>query len=153
MQALPHHYAVTATVSPGSHIDLTTAGVPSLPSDAPPEFDGPDGFWSPESMLVGAVADCVAITFRGVARASKLAWHAMTCDVVGTLDKVDGVTKFTEVRIRARVTLEDAADQPLAERVLDKAKRSCLITNSMTAAVSLDAAFEIRRIVAHERSA
>ena len=153
MQPLPHQYSVNATVLPGACVDLTTDGAQPLPSDAPPEFDGPAGLWSPETLLVGAVADCFAVTFRGVARASQLIWHGMTCDVVGTLNKVDGVMKFTDVELRVRLVLSEPDDRPLAERVLDKAKRSCLITNSMTAQVRLTATIEARTIGAYGRTA
>lgn len=142
MQPLPHRYAVTTAASSGDRIVLETAGAPSLSTAAPAEFDGPGDAWSPETLLVGAVADCFAITFRGVARASKLAWREMACDVTGTLDRVDGAMRFTRVDIDVRLALAADADRPLADRVLDKVKRSCLITNSLNAEIRLSAAIE-----------
>ena len=147
MQPLPHRYLVTAIPGPAHDVCLTTPGVQPLPTAAPVEFDGPGEAWSPETLLVGAAADCFAITFRGVARASRLAWTEMTCDVAGTLDRVDGVMRFIRVDIHARLTLPEGTSEALAGRVLDKAKRNCLITSSLNADVHLQTSIEIGSLV------
>jgi hypothetical protein len=36
---------------------------------------------------VAAVADCFALTFRAVAKASQLQWTKLLCDADGTLDR------------------------------------------------------------------
>lgn len=144
MQPLPHHYVVTAVPDPAQDVYLTTPGVLPLTTAAPREFDGPGDSWSPETLLVGAVADCFAITFRGVAKASQLTWAACTCEVAGTLDRVDGVMRFTRIDIHAHLTVMDGAAEALALRVLDKAKRTCLITNSLAAEVHLQTTLDIR---------
>ncbi|MDR1989926.1 MAG: OsmC family protein [Acidobacteriaceae bacterium] len=138
MLPLPHHYVVTAIPVVGE-IHLISEGLSPLSTEAPVEFDGPGGLWSPETMLVGAAADCFAITFRGVARASHLEWLDMRCAATGTLDRVDGVMRFTTIELHVHLTLAEGIDHGLAHRVLDKAKRSCLITNSMNAEVRLEA--------------
>ena len=143
MQPLPHRYVVTAVPDPAHHVSLTTRGVLPLATSAPVEFDGPGDAWSPETLLVGAAADCFAITFRGVAKASHLTWTAMSCDVEGTLDRVDGVMRFTRIDVRARVAVPDGTSEALACRVLDKAKRNCLITNSLSADVHLQTTIDI----------
>jgi peroxiredoxin-like protein len=137
MQPLPHRYVVTAVPDPAHDVHLTTPGVLPLATAAPLEFDGPGGSWSPETLLVGAAADCYAITFRGVARASRLTWTGMTCEVAGTLDRVDGVMRFSRLDVHARLTVPEGTSEALACRVLEKAKRNCLITNSLTADVHL----------------
>jgi peroxiredoxin-like protein len=142
MQPLPHCYVVTAVPDPAFHVLLTTPGALPLATAAPVEFDGPGDSWSPETLLVGAAADCFAITFRGVAKASQLRWTGMTCEVAGTLDRIDGVMRFSRIDIHARLTVPDGTSEALASRVLDKAKRSCLITNSLTADVQLHATVE-----------
>ena len=74
MQEFPHHYRVIAEGSADGDVEMTANGLQSLRSAPPAEFGGPGDRWSPETFLVGAVADCFVLTFRGVARASKLAW-------------------------------------------------------------------------------
>ena len=144
MKDFPHHYSVQASAGAEADVPLTAVGIPALATASPAEFGGPGDRWSPETLLVGAAADCFAITFRGVARASGLTWTALTCEVAGTLDRVDGALRFTTIDVHARLAVPDDTSDALARRVLDKAKRSCLITNSLTADVQLRTTIETR---------
>ena len=95
MQVLPHRYRVKGAGGVTGDVELTSERLTMLRSASPAEFDGPDDRWSPETFLVGAVADCFILTFRAVAKASKLSWISLACDVTGTLNRVDRVTQFT----------------------------------------------------------
>ena len=138
MHPLPHHYRVTATASQNGDIPVTSAGLPPLATAAPIEFDGPGGRWSPEELLVAAVADCFALTFRGIARASKFEWTHLRCDVTGTLERIDRVTQFTRIDLTAHVQIPDAAHEDQARRIAIKAEETCLITRSLKAGVFLE---------------
>src|SRR4249920_594878 len=95
MQAFPHHYTVEASGSGTGDVELTADGLPTLRSVSPIPFDGPGDRWSPETLLVAAVGDCLILTFCAVARASQLAWIDLTCEATGTLDRVERATQFT----------------------------------------------------------
>jgi organic hydroperoxide reductase OsmC/OhrA len=143
MKNLPHHYAVAATAGTEGNVDLTSPGLTRIDSAPPAEFGGPGDRWSPETLLVAAVADCFILTFRAIARASKLDWVSLSCDVDGALDRVDNVTRFTEFRLRAVLDAPPGTDEQKALRLLEKSERSCLITNSLTAENHLDAEVRI----------
>ena len=139
MQNFPHHYDVVASAVPDGDVHLASDGVPLLTTASPRAFDGPGDRWSPETLLIGAVADCFILTFRAVARASKLPWHALDCEAKGTLDRVDGVTRFTEVHVRASLSVPAGVDEALAARLLTKAEERCLVSRSLNASIHLDA--------------
>ena len=122
---------------------MTADRLTMLRSASPAEFDGPGDRWSPETFLVGAVADCFILTFRAVAHASKLSWISLDCDVTGTLDRVDRVTQFTAFDMTAHLVVPVGVDADVARHALEKAERSCLISNSLKANVVLDATVEI----------
>ena len=140
MQNLPHHYAVAATASTEGNVDLTSPGLERIESAAPAEFGGPGNHWSPETLLVASVADCFILSFKAIARASKMDWLSLSCDVEGILDRVDRVTQFTEFRLRVVLVVPEGTDEQKAMRLLDKSERSCLITNSLSSEMHLDAA-------------
>ena len=142
MQDFPHRYAVTALAQTEGEVQLESERVPSLMTAPPAEFGGPGDQWSPETLLVAAVADCFALSFRAIARASKLPWLSLECAVEGTLDRVERVTQFTEIRVRATLRVPSDTDEDKARRVLDKAEQSCLITNSLKADSHLEATVE-----------
>ncbi|MEZ4833815.1 MAG: hypothetical protein R2873_17845 [Caldilineaceae bacterium] len=87
MHKFPHRYAVDAEAGPDGTVSVTSAGLPEIVSTAPPEFDGPEGYWSPETLLVSTVSDCLILTFRGVAAANKYEWTSIKVETEGILDR------------------------------------------------------------------
>ncbi|MDA0681230.1 MAG: OsmC family protein [Proteobacteria bacterium] len=133
MHQLPHHYAVKASAGSDTPVRLTAEGLAPIESAAPVEFDGPGDLWSPESLLVAAVADCFILSFRAIARASRLNWSDLSCGVEGLLDKTESGLRFTNFAISAVLTIPSPDDSDRAEKLLHKAEHACLITNSLTA--------------------
>lgn len=143
MQPFPHYYAVAAAADAVNDVTLDSNGLPTLPSAPPTEFDGPGNRWSPETLLVAAVVDCFILTFRGIASFSKLPWISLRCDATGTVDRVERVTQFTALEIRARLRVTAGANAEQAQRLLVRAEETCLVTNSLKAKPHLDAAVEV----------
>ena len=143
MQNFPHHYAVTATGSVLGDVELHAERLPLLPSASPPEFDGPGDRWSPETLLVAAIGDCLILTFRVVARGSGLAWTSLDCAVTGTLDRVERTTRFVAFDIRAILRVPSDTDPERARRALEKAEQNCLISNSLNGAIHLTPTIEV----------
>lgn len=133
MHAFPHRYTVHGTGEPTGDVRLESANLPTLQSAPPLEFDGPGDRWSPETLLCAAVADCFVLSFRAIARASRLEWHGVECRVEGTLDRVDGKSRFTEIIVHATLRAPAGTDTQRATRLMEKAEQACLITNSLVA--------------------
>jgi organic hydroperoxide reductase OsmC/OhrA len=112
---------------------VAATGLPTLQTAPPAEFDGPGDRWSPETLLCAAVADCFVLSFRAVARASKLDWTGLECKVEAKLDRVDGRTFFTELTVHASLNVPAGTDPARATKLLEKAEHVCLITNSLVA--------------------
>lgn len=138
MQAFPHLYTVNAVAGDRGDVILDGEGLPVLRSASPPEFDGPGGRWSPESLLVASVADCLILTFRALARAARFEYSRIHCQAAGTLDRVDRVTRFTAIALRATLEIPGGASSDEARRLLLKAEEHCLISNSLSAVTTLD---------------
>ena len=156
MHPFPHRYVVSSTATPDGNILLTSDGIPSLATVTPPEFDGPGGLWSPETLLVAAVVDCFLLTFRGIARASRMPWTTVSVSCEGRLERVDGVSQFTRFDLAAAVVLPREASDDQARRILTRAEETCLITRSLKAETHLQ--IEITRhptvnTETHERQA
>jgi len=143
MRALPHHYAVEASGSATGDVELNADGLPTLRSASPIPFDGPGDRWSPETLLAAAIGDCLILTFRAVARASGFGWTSLHCDVIGTLDRIERTTRFVAFEIRARLHVPPGTEPDRARQVLDKAERSCLISNSLNGAIHLIPLIEV----------
>jgi organic hydroperoxide reductase OsmC/OhrA len=142
MDPLPHRYEVGCRLGPEGAVRLEAESLPPLDTLPPREFGGPGDHWSPETLLVAAVADCFSLGFRAIASASRFEWHALDCRVCGTLDRSEGKTRFTEFRIEARLRIPAAGSRDRAQRLLEKAEHNCLVTNSLSARVELALAIE-----------
>ncbi len=138
MQKFPHHYTVRAEGQPSGVVTTQAEDLPTLEVAAPRQFDGPGDKWSPEDMLVACAADCLILTFRAIASASQLKWESLACEVTGTLEMVDRVVQFTELQIRASLALDPQENADKASRVLEKAEKNCLVTNSLMANTHLE---------------
>lgn len=153
MQAYPHKYRVQASLAAAAGVSLTSEKLPPLNSAAPAEFGGPGDLWSPETLLVAAVADCFVLSFQAIARASDFAWSSLRCEVEGVLDRSEGTTRFTHFALSAILCVDrdqsnmSAAgrerEQQRAARLLQKAEQGCLITNSLKADTHLTTRLDI----------
>jgi len=143
MKAYPHLYHVAAKAAPEGEVLLSSAGLEALHSAPPAEFDGPGDRWSPETLLTAAIIDCFVLTFRAIARVGKLPWISLDCDIEGTLERDQGVSRFTGFRINARLGVPAGTDVEAAERAMHKAEAGCLISNSLLAHPELTATVTI----------
>ena len=131
MKAYPHIYRVSALGSAAGTVPVSSAGLPDITTAPPPEFDGPGGVWSPETLLVASIANCFILTFRGVARAAHFDWEKLEAHVDGALDRVSGVTQFISYTTRATLTVKPATDHAKARELLERAEKVCLVANSL----------------------
>ena len=143
MQEYPHIYKAGAAGGPEGEVTVTSPKLFSFQTTSPPEFGGPEGTWSPETLLVASVADCFILTFRAIARASRLEWYDLQCEAEGKLQKVDRLSQFTDFHLRATLKVPADTRREKAERLLHKAEAGCLITNSLKADIHLETNVEL----------
>jgi organic hydroperoxide reductase OsmC/OhrA len=143
MHPYPHRYTVQASALPEGDVPVSSAGLPVLATAAPAEFDGPGDRWSPETLLCAAVADCFLLSFRGVARAQKLPWSSLRCEVEGTLNRIEGKTRFTHIVVKAALAVPEGTDHDKALKAMERAEHVCLISNSLVAERRVEATVSV----------
>ncbi len=138
MKPLPHSYDVRLAGGPTGYATVSVSGVPGLRSAPPLDFDGPGDAWSPEHLLLAAVETCFLFTLRAVAQASRVEFASLELSATGTVDRKDGVTRFTEIVLRPKLALAPGADRDRALRALEKSERSCLVSASLGTPIRLE---------------
>ncbi len=133
----PHRYVTIATGGPEGPVPVSADQRPTIETSRPADFGGDGERWSPEELLLGAVADCFVLTYRTVAARAGLDWRHLTCRADGLLDRVDGQLQFTEVLLTAEVIVPSEALRAEAVRCVDVAERRCLVTASLNARIQL----------------
>ena len=131
MKCWPHHYHVNVEAGGQDHTEISSPGLTPFVSAPPAEFDGPGDLWSPETLLVGAVADCFVLTFKAITATAKLRWTKIQCAGQGILDRADDGVRFTDVFLRVRLEVPAETDPERAHRLLEKAEKACLVGNSL----------------------
>lgn len=147
MHPYPHSYVVDASGQAGGPVAVTSVGLPDIVTAPPPQFDGPGGTWSPETLLCAAVADCFILSFRAFARATRFEWSQLECRVAGTLERIERVPQFTAFRTSATLSVPPDADIAKAQKLLEQAEHGCLISNSLRGARTLEAQVLVRQPV------
>jgi organic hydroperoxide reductase OsmC/OhrA len=138
MHPYPHIYHAAAAGQSTGDVSVTSPSLPDIVTAPPPEFDGPGGRWSPETLLCAAVANCYILTFRGVSRAARFEWLMLDCRVEGTLERVDGQTRFTRFTTMAQLSVRAGVDSGQARKLLERAEQVCLVSNSLSGARDLE---------------
>ena len=131
MHPYPHTYRASASSDRTGVVAVTSPQLPTLATAAPPQFDGPAGVWSPETLLCASLADCFVLTFRAVARAANLDWLHLECRVEGVLERVAQRSEFTRYTTIATLTVLAGVDSAQAHQLLERAEKGCLIANSV----------------------
>jgi organic hydroperoxide reductase OsmC/OhrA len=148
MHPYPHSYAVEASSQADGPVTVSSFGLPDIETAPPPQFDGPGGAWSPESLLCAAVADCFILSFRAYARAAHFGWTQLECRVEGTLERIERVAQFTSFKTSATLSVPPDADGAKAQKLLEQAEQGCLIANSLRGARTLEARVMVQRAAA-----
>ncbi len=116
----------------------------SIEVATPPEFPkGIPGIWSPEHLYTAAVNSCFMTTFLAIAENSKLEFKSLSCPAKGKLSKEDGKYVMSQIILEPVLRINNAEDKEKAEKILYKAEKACLITNSIKAEVILNPQIEV----------
>lgn len=134
-----HEYRVKAVSTIARSGVVMADGIhPVLAFSAPPEFHGQPGHWTPEHFFVSAAASCYLSTFSGGAEVSGLKFVSLELEAEGFLGKDEGGWRFTEVVLRPHLTIASEDDRERADRLLQKAGKSCLVARSLNCRVTLE---------------
>jgi len=110
---------------------------------APPEFGGLDGRWTPEDLLLAALASCFTTTFRALAGYSKFEYTDLQVQVEGTVSKAESGYIFSEIILRPTVTVHAEENRDRALSLLQKTKAACLVSKALATAPVLESHVEI----------
>ena len=128
-----HKYQVVAWWSSGrAGLAKCDSAPNAIHFTAPPEFGGVEGRWTPEGLLLCAIAGCYTTTFRALAEYSHFEYADLEIEVEGAVRKVESGYAFGEIAIRPKLTISREEEQPRASRLLEKTKNLCLVARALS---------------------
>ena len=129
-----HQFRVVAWWAAGKTGIAKSSSAPNaIHFTSPPAFGGLDGRWTPEDLLLCAVASCFTTTFRAVAESSKFEYTDLQVDVEAAISKTDAGYRFGEVCIRPNLTIAREHDQEQARglMLLQRAEALCMVSRAL----------------------
>lgn len=119
--------------------NVSSPDKPELTVATPPEFkNGVPGVWSPEDLLVAAVASCYTVTLVAVTERRELPLHSLHVSGTGHLTaRDDGRLGFVAIELTVAIRTDEQALDAV-ERAAKNAERGCLVTMALDVPVHVD---------------
>ena len=117
---------------------LRCEGKPDIMVACPPEWGGHPGIWSPEDLFLASVEVCTLTTFLLFVNKDGINLKSYRSEARGTVELVGGVLRFTSITVQVKIGIVSEDDRSRVEKALKKAKRACLITNSINTDVHIE---------------
>jgi organic hydroperoxide reductase OsmC/OhrA len=130
----PHLYRSDLTWRKDREGVLTATGQPPIIGGPPPQFDGSDAYWSPEELLLSSVQLCLMTTFFALLAKTAYAVERYSSEAQGRLEKTKDGIRFTEIQVTVALK---SGDKSAVDELLLKAKKYCIISNTLNLAVDL----------------
>jgi organic hydroperoxide reductase OsmC/OhrA len=132
------HFTASATQIGDRLLRMDATGKPEVEVVTPPEFKGarPDA-WSPEELLLGAVATCFELTFQAFAEREGVPIHSLDARADGKVEYERGAgMRFTSIVLDVDL-VTDPGREGEAEALAHQAEQRCIIGRSLNAAIDL----------------
>ena len=139
-----HRYRVFAWWSAGrTGLAKSNSAPNAIHFTAPPEFGGIEGRWTPEDLLLCAIASCYTTTFRALADNSKFEYVDFGVEVEGQVSKAELGYAFGDVVIRPSLTISSEEQRERGLRLLQKAKTVCLVSGALKVEQTLEPQLQV----------
>jgi organic hydroperoxide reductase OsmC/OhrA len=100
---------------------------------APPQFGGIEGRWTPEDLLLCALASCFTTTFYTLAGNSEFEFTDLQVEAEGVVGKTTSGYSFSRITIRPKLTIAQEDRRERGQRLLEKSKELCLVSRALAA--------------------
>jgi peroxiredoxin-like protein len=143
---IEHKYRVVAWWTSGqTGIAKSDSAPNAIHFTAPLQFGGLEGRWTPEDLLMTALASCFTTTFHAIAEYSNFEYADLEVEADGIVTKTDTGYRFIEIVIRPTLTIESEEKRERAIGLLHKAKGLCLVSRALATPQKYEVCIEIRK--------
>ena len=111
------------------------SGISETEIGPPPEYGGSPNSLNPEEMLVASVNSCIMLVFYHFANKYEVEIASYHSDAEGTVEKTKNGLRFTNVEVRAKVSLVKADSAAKIEEIAQLAEKYCLVSGSLACPV------------------
>jgi organic hydroperoxide reductase OsmC/OhrA len=110
-------------------------------------FGGLQGRWTPEELLLAAIASCFTTTFRVVASNAQSDFTDLEVEASAVMRKLPSGYSLTEITIQPTLKIGESVDQDQALDLLKRAERLCLISRAIDTPLRFEPRLEVLQTV------
>ena len=114
----------------------TMSGISEAEIGPPPEYGGNPNSLNPEEMLVAAVNSCIMLVFFHFVKKFNVEVVSYSSDAEGKVEKTKNGLRFTNVKVKAKVSLGSADSMQKIQEIAQLAEKYCLVSNALTCPVN-----------------
>ncbi len=112
---------------------------------APTEFGGLEGRWTPEELLLAAVAGCYTTTLRAIAGGAQFDFTDLQVEASGTVRKAESGYSFSQIIVRPNLKIGSAEERERALDLLKRAEKLCLVSRALGTTLKFEPQLEITK--------
>jgi len=114
----------------------TMSGISEAEIGPPPEYGGNPNSLNPEEMLVASVNSCIMLVFFHFVKKFNVEVVSYSSDAEGKVEKTKNGLRFTNVKVKAKVSLGSADSTQKIQEIAQLAEKYCLVSNALTCPVN-----------------
>jgi len=112
------------------------------------KLGGLEGRWTPEQLLLCALAGSFTTTFADVARGLKFDYMDLEVEIEGSVRRRGTAARdFNEILIRPRLTVNSEEQRESALNLLRRTKSVCMISRAITVPQKLEPTVETAKVL------
>lgn len=137
-----HIFHLSATWPGGRNtVGTIDAGQLKTEISIPKEMDGPGIGTNPDEMLLGAAATCYLISLAAMLERANITPARLLLKSQGIVDVTNGVFTYEKIIHQPEIQLQEdatARDFSMAEKLAQKAERTCMISKAIRGNVEIE---------------
>ena len=119
----------------GKPAKTTMSGISETEIGPPPEYGGSPNSLNPEEMFVAAINSCIMLVFFHFVNKYEVEVTSYHSDAKGKVEKTKNGLRFTNVEVKAKVSLGSAGSAEKIEEIAQLAEKYCLVSGSLACPV------------------
>jgi organic hydroperoxide reductase OsmC/OhrA len=112
---------------------------------APPKFGGVKDRWTPEDLLLCAIASCFTTTFHTIADYSKFEYTDLEVESEAAICKAESGYSYEYITLHPRLTISHEGAENVGYKLLEKAKQLCLVSRVIATPIRFQMNVEIAK--------
>jgi organic hydroperoxide reductase OsmC/OhrA len=109
----------------------------------PAEFGGLQGRWTPEELLLAAVAGCFTTTLRTISGSAQFDFTDLEVEARGTIRKAQSGYCFSKIVLRPSLKITSLEERERALDLLRRAEKLCLVARTLDVPMKFEPQLEV----------